>query len=201
MCPQLTGNLKTFLLREISDTAHPRAEAPQGQHRTLTRNLRILVQNILRFSEKHEEVHLLISHKQALGSDIACSEVAGHRSRRMHKDAVAAIREIERHGLVLSVGLRSLRVGDGEMHLLPYLVQRCKRLTATVYPLAWRQQEHRIDAARIVAATLDKRERQQLHLRRIVVNDMACLRQHLSLGISHHNPPRTLLDLDTAILR
>ena len=40
----------------------------------------------------------------------------------MHEDAVATIREVERYGLILSVSLRSLRVGDAELNLLSYLV-------------------------------------------------------------------------------
>ena len=77
--PQLLGNLKSLFLREIRDTTHPGAKAPEGQHRTLTRNLGILVEDILRFTQEHEEIHQLVSHKQAIGTNIAGTEITGHR--------------------------------------------------------------------------------------------------------------------------
>ena len=119
---QLTGNLQSLLLREIGNATHPRAKAPQRQHRTLSRDVRIFVQNVLRLAKEHEEVHLFVGHKQALGADIRGSEVAGDGCRRVHKDAIAAIREVERHGLILSVGLRTLRVGHAQVHLLTNLI-------------------------------------------------------------------------------
>ena len=120
--PQLTGNLQALLLREISDTAHPRAEAPQGQHRTLARDVGILIQDILGFTEEHEEVHLLVGHKQTVCTNVRSAEVTGHWSRGVHEDAIAAVREEERHGLVLAVTLRTLRVCHGEVHLLSHLI-------------------------------------------------------------------------------
>ena len=122
MSPQLFGNLQALLLREVGDTAHPRAEAPERHHRTLSRDVGIFVEDILRLSEEHEKVHLLVGHKQALGSDIRGTEVAGDGGRGVHKDAIATIGEIERHGLVLAVALWSLRVSDTQMNLLPYFI-------------------------------------------------------------------------------
>ena len=136
MSPQLTGNLQSLLLREVGDTAHPRAETPKGHHRTLARDVGIFVEDILRLSEKDKEVHLLVSHKQALGTDVRGTEVAGDGGRGVHKNAIATIRKVERHGLVLAVALRTLGIGDGEMHLLPYFIQRGERLATAVDPFA-----------------------------------------------------------------
>ena len=41
----------------------------------------------------------------------------------MHEDAIATIREEERHGLILAIGLWSLRISHAEVYLLPYLIQ------------------------------------------------------------------------------
>ena len=77
MGTQLSGYLKTLLLREVGDAAHPGAKAPEGQHRTLTRNFRILIEDILWLTQEHEEIHQLISHEQATRTNIRGSEVAG----------------------------------------------------------------------------------------------------------------------------
>ena len=79
MGPQLMSNLKTLLLREIGNTAHPSAKTPEGQHRTLTCDIGIFIKDILGFSKEHEEIHHFISHKQTLGTNIRGSKVAGHR--------------------------------------------------------------------------------------------------------------------------
>ena len=79
VCSELLGDIKAFLLREIGDTAHPSAEAPKGQHWRLARDIRILVEDILRLTEEYKEVHLLIAHEDAVGTDIRGPEVAGHR--------------------------------------------------------------------------------------------------------------------------
>ena len=134
---QLTGDLQTLFLREVGDTAHPCAEAPKGQHGRLTRNVSIFVENVLRFSEEDKEVHLLIAHKQTVGTDIRGTKVAGHRSRGVHKHTIATVREEERHRLILTVGLRPLRIGNTEVYLLSYLIQGGERLTATVDALTW----------------------------------------------------------------
>ena len=88
--PQLTGNLESFLLREIGDTAHPSTETPERQHRRLASDVGIFVEDGLWFSEEHEEVHLLVGHEQTVGSDVAGAKVACHRSRGMHEDTIAA---------------------------------------------------------------------------------------------------------------
>ena len=134
MGSQLSGNLKSLLLREVSDATHPSTEAPKRQHGALASDIGIFIQDIFRLTQEDEEVHLLISHEQAIGTDIARAEVAGHRGRGVHKDAVATVREEEGHGLILTVGLWSLRVGHTQVNLLPHLVQRCERLAAAIDP-------------------------------------------------------------------
>ena len=64
----------------------------------------------------------------------------------MHEDAIATVREEEGYGFVLTVRLRPLRVGDGEVYLLPHLIQRGERLAATVDALTRGQRKHGIDA-------------------------------------------------------
>ena len=44
-----------------------------------------------------------------------------------------------------------------------------------------------------------QKQGQQLHLCRIIIDDMSRLRQDLSLCILDHNPPRILLDLNAAV--
>ena len=198
---QLLGNVQSLLLREIGDTAHPCAKAPQRQHGRTACNARIFIEDFLGGTKEHEEVQLLVGHKQALGTDIRCAEVGCDRCRCMHKNAVATIREVERYGLILSVSLRSLRIGDTELNLLPHLIQGTERLTAAIDALARRQQEHRIDGTAVVAASLDERERQQLHLRRVVVDDMARLRQHTALLVLEHQTEGIALDLQPPKIR
>ena len=147
MCSQLTGDLQSLLLREVGDAAHPGAETPEGQHGRLARDVGIFVEDILGLAEEYEEVHLLIAHEQPLGPYVRCPEVAGHGCRGVHEDAIAAVREVEGHGLVLSVGLRALGVGDAEVYLLPHLVQRGERLAAAIDALAGSQREDRIHTA------------------------------------------------------
>ena len=119
----------------------------------------------------------------------------------MHEDAVATVREEEGHGLILTVGLWSLRVGHTQVNLLPHLVQRCERLAAAIDPFAWCQGKHGVDAPRIVRASLDKREGQQLYLTRIVIDVMTCLCQNTPLRILHHNPEGILLNLNRSVGR
>ena len=78
MSAQLTGNLQALLLREVSDTAHPCAKAPKRQHGALACDIGILIEDILRFTQEDEEVHLFISHKQAISTNVRGTEVAGH---------------------------------------------------------------------------------------------------------------------------
>ena len=108
---KLAGNLQALLLREVGDTAHPRAKAPKGKHRRLAGDVGIFVQYILRLSEENEEIDHFIGHKQAVGTNIGSSEVAGDRRGGMHEDAITTIREEEGHGLVLAIGLWSLWIG------------------------------------------------------------------------------------------
>ena len=118
----------------------------------------------------------------------------------MHEDAIATVREEEGHGFILAVSLRPLRVGDGEVYLLPHLIQRGERLAAAIDALTWGQRQHGIDATRVVRAALDKRERQQLHLARIIVDTVARLRQHLALRVLDDDTPRILLNLNRAVV-
>ena len=77
----------------------------------------------------------------------------------MHEDAVATIREVERHGLILPIGLGTLWVGDTQVYLLSDLIQRCKRLATAIDALCRSQCEYGIHASGIIRATLDERER------------------------------------------
>ena len=56
MLTQFLGNIQSFFLREVSDTAHPGAERPQGQHGTLSCNIGIFIENILRFAKEHKHI-------------------------------------------------------------------------------------------------------------------------------------------------
>ena len=73
--PQLTGDLQSLLLREIGDTAHPCTEAPQGQHRALTCDVGIFIEDVLRLTEEDEKIHLLVGHEQAPKSAVTGAEV------------------------------------------------------------------------------------------------------------------------------
>ena len=74
----------------------------------------------------------------------------------MHEHAIASVGEEERYRLVLAIGLRALRIGDGEVYLLSNLIQRGERLTAAVDTLTGCQRQHGVDATRIVGAAFDK---------------------------------------------
>ena len=119
----------------------------------------------------------------------------------MHENTIATIREEEGYGLVLPIRLRPLRIRHREVYLLPYLVQRGERFTTAVDPLARCQRQHRVDAARVVRASLYKREGQQLYLTRVVVDVMARLGENPSLGILDDNAPGIFLNLDTTVSR
>ena len=82
----------------------------------------------------------------------------------MHEDAIATIREEKRHRLILTIALRSLRVGDGEMYLLSHLIQRSERLATSIDAFTRSYCKDGINAAGVVRATFDKRERQQFYL-------------------------------------
>ena len=200
MLAQLTGDVETFLLREIGDTAHPRAKRPQGQHGRLARYVGVFIEYVLRFTEEHEEVNLLVGHEEALCTDVALSEVSRDRCRGVHKDAIATVGEVERHGFVHAVGLRSLRVGDADVHLLSHLVQRGERLATAVDTLAGSQRKDGIDRAAVVGATLDERERQQLDLRRVVINDVARLGKHTALSVLQDEAEGVSLQFQSAVV-
>ena len=74
----------------------------------------------------------------------------------MHEHTIASVGEEERHWLVLAIGLRPLRVGNGEVYLLSYLIQRGERLTTAVDTLTRCQGQYRVDTTGVVGATLDK---------------------------------------------
>ena len=111
----------------------------------------------------------------------------------MHEHTIAAVGEEEGHGLILTVGLRALRIGDGEVYLLPYLIQRGERLTAAVDALTRCQRQHGVDATRIVGAAFDKRERQEFHLRGVVVDAVTRLCEDLAVGILDDDAPGVFL--------
>ena len=117
----------------------------------------------------------------------------------MHKETIATVREVERHRLIHTISLRSLRVHNRDVHLLSHLIQRSKALTATIDALTRRKHKHRVDATRVVAATLDKVERQELHLCAVIIDDMASLGQDLSVGITQDKAERILLDFQFTI--
>ena len=119
----------------------------------------------------------------------------------MHENAITTIGEEEGHGFILSVGFGALGVGHHDLYLLPHLIECTKRLTTSVDTFAWSNGQHGIDAARVVGTAFDKRERQQFHLRRVVVDDMTCLRHHLAVLILQHQAPRIFLNLNAAIFR
>ena len=137
--PELSRHLKSFILREIGNAAHPCSESPKRQHGRLARQVGVFVENVLGFAKEDEEINFLVAHKQSVGTDIAGSEVAGDRCRGVHENAIALVGKEERHRLILTVGFGSLRVGDKEVDLLPHFVERCERLSTTVNPLTGRQ--------------------------------------------------------------
>ena len=98
----------------------------------------------------------------------------------MHEDTITAVAEEERNGLVLTVGFWCLRVGDKQVNLLAGFVKTGERLAATVDALARREQKYWIHRTGVVAAALDERERKQLYLGGVVVDDMTGLGQNLT---------------------
>ena len=120
---QLMSYFQSLLLGEIRDAAHPGTKGPQRQHWRLTSHVCIFIQDLLRFTKEHEEVHCFITHKEALGTYITCTEIGSSRSRSMHKDTITSIREIERHRLVHAVSFWSLRIYNRQVYLLPHLIQ------------------------------------------------------------------------------
>ena len=119
---QLMSYFQSLLLGEIRDTAHPGTKSPQRQHWRLACHVCIFIQDLLRFTKEHEEVHCFITHKEALGTYITCTEIGSSRSRSMHKDTIASIGEIERHRLVHTICFRSLRIYNRQVHLLSHLI-------------------------------------------------------------------------------
>ena len=97
----------------------------------------------------------------------------------MHEDTIATIGEIERHRLILAVRLRTLRVGNHQLHFLSYLVQGTERLTTTIDTLARSDGQYGVDTAGVVATAFDKRERQEFYLAGVIVDDMTRLGQYL----------------------
>ena len=88
----------------------------------------------------------------------------------MHEDAIAAVAEEERHRLIHSVGLRSLRVGNRQVYLLPHLVKFRETLATSVDAFSWSKCEYGVDASRVVATSLYKGKRQKFYLTRVVVD-------------------------------
>src|SRR5574344_239294 len=117
---QVGCNVKSLFLREISDTAHPSAECPEREHRTLACDLGIFIKDVFRFAEEYEKVHLLVTHIQTLRTYVTLAEIGCHRSGSVHEDTITTITEIERHWLVHSWCLGSLRVGDEYLYLLSH---------------------------------------------------------------------------------
>ena len=156
MVAQLFGNLQSFLLREISNTTHPGTKAPEWKHRTLSCYVGIFIQNLFRLTKEKEEVDLLISHEQALCTDIALTEVTGDRCRGMHEHPIAPIREIERNRLILTVTFGSLRIGNRKMHLLSYLIKRGERLAAAIDTLIGSKREHRVYAPTVIRSPFNE---------------------------------------------
>ena len=85
------------------------------------------------------------------------------------------------------------------MYLLPYLIEFRKRFATTVNAFAGCKRKDGIDATRVVASALDEREWQQFHLRRVIVDNMARLRENLSFRVFHHQSPRVLPYFQRAI--
>ena len=197
---QLVCYLQSLLLREVRDAAHPSAEGPERKHRRLACHVGIFIENVLWFAEEDEEVHRLITHEEALRSDVAGTEIGCGRSRSVHEEAIATVGEIERHRFVHAIGLRSLWIDHGDIDLLSHLVERGETLTTTIDALTRRKHKHRVDTAGVIATTLDEVERKQLHLCAIVVDDMTSLGEYLSMGITEHQAERILLDFQRAVL-
>lgn len=80
---QLLGDIEPLFLGEIRDTAHPRSEAPQGEHGAFAGDVGILIENVLWRAEEEEEIHLLICHKDAVGAYIGGSEIESRRRTGM----------------------------------------------------------------------------------------------------------------------
>ena len=74
---EFVGDIQAFLLREIGDATHPRAESPKRQHGRLARDIGIFIKNLLGFAEEKEQIYLLVAHKQAGSSDIRSPEITG----------------------------------------------------------------------------------------------------------------------------
>ena len=117
----------------------------------------------------------------------------------MHKDTIASIGKIERHRLVHAICFWSLRIYNRQVHLLPHLIQRGETFSTTINPFTWREQEHGVDASRIVRSTLNEIEWQEFDLRTVIINDMAGLRQNLSIGIFQDQAERILLNFQYTI--
>ena len=67
---QLAGYLQSLLLREVGYATHPCTKAPQWGQWRLACNLCVFIQYVLWLAEEYKEVHLLIGHKQSVGSDV-----------------------------------------------------------------------------------------------------------------------------------
>ena len=178
-----------LVLREVGDTAHPQAEAPQRRHGGLSGEVGVLVEDLLRLAEEDEQVQLVVAQLQRGGALVGRAEVEGGRSGSVDEHAIAAVAQEERDGFVHARALGALRVIDVEHDLLPALVQLGKRLAAAEELLSRREREHGRQASRVVRGPANEGEGQHRHLRPAVIRLMIGAREQAAFRVAKLDVP------------
>ena len=172
-----------------SDAAHPCAEAPQRRHFGTSHKGGVFGENLLRGTEKDEDVHDLVSHEKFSGASVGCSEIGGDRGRGVDEDSVATVTHVEGDGLVHVGGFRPLRVCDEHVYFLSGLVEGGGAFSRAEDFLTRQEGEHGVDRPGVVRTPLDEAERLYLDLRGVVVAPCACFGQQFAVAVAQGYPP------------